>query len=778
MIAMYKNENNERPIAIGNIYIICYLKQILRYLKPIIIEHFGGKQRCMDENGCEKIIKAIQLKFDLNKECVDPEKRCDIAVLDNQNAFNSVNRLLGLNEIRKHNTLKILLPAILKRYKKSSKLSFNTVDGVKQIIAESGVQQGDIIGTFFYGMAIHPLIKKLADIIGPENLIQFYVDDSNFAAPFDKMILVIDAIIEYGPEYGFFLNFDKGSYVLAECPSTEEAIRRQDILVSKGFKRDLIHIHSSNGGDPLKYGGIVLGAKFGDPPFIKNQLQKEIDENSRITQQIIEYDCNHLKNILIRSCFIPKINYLSRVQYSNDSEQLLLSFENNKKLLLGSSVSVHGIYPLSEESYSLAQLDYDKGGLSYQDSIITQKAAHIASLLDTKEELLKLFPNLEDLLINPLPSYTMLNDFNNAVQSIKAIDNSFNPSELTYIRGCSTQNQISDILKKNKQHQYINTLQDPKQLAFYHSCCDDKSSKAFFQSIPNGQHDTLTNLQNQVIMFNRLYLPDPLFCQGTYCDCQYKTDLCSAAGTFHSALHCPKGGGHIKLHNDLISEFSNILRFAGIRHKVEPLISSFQVHDPNTRKRPDLVITDPNFIPGNIDFNMDFTILSCITRNPTMNSAKVHSTKLAELARHYKITKYHPCTVEPFPIIWPGFMDKITEAFLDKLCSYIKQLDSIPFNNIKQFILKRLSFVLLKGFANNVIYNHRRLYNSFSDPIRNQDFSSENIIESTDLNRIINNNKNHFISNHINTNKTVIPCITSYHYTSRVQIGNGISLVH
>ena len=175
---------------------------------------------------------------------------------------------------------------------------------------------------------------------------------------------------------------------------------------------------------------------------------------------------------------------------------------------------------------------------------------------------------------------------------------------------------------------------------------------------------------------------------------------------------------------------------------------------------------------------MDFTILSCITRNPTMNSAKVHSTKLAELARHYKITKYHPCTVEPFPIIWPGFMDKITEAFLDKLCSYIKQLDSIPFNNIKQFILKRLSFVLLKGFANNVIYNHRRLYNSFSDPIRNQDFSSENIIESTDLNRIINNNKNHFISNHINTNKTVIPCITSYHYTSRVQIGNGISLVH
>jgi hypothetical protein len=76
-----------------------------------------------------------------------------------------------------------------------------------------------------------------------------------------------------------------------------------------------------------------------------------------------------------------------------------------------------------------------------------------------------------------------------------------------------------------------------------------------------------------------------------------------------------------------------------------------------------------------------------------MNNAKEHSIKLAEQARQHKIRKYNPCKVFPFPIIWPGFMDKETDAFLDKLCSYIKQLDSIPFNNIKQFILKRIAFV-------------------------------------------------------------------------------------
>ena len=47
-------------------------------------------------------------------------------------------------------------------------------------------------------------------------------------------------------------------------------------------------------------------------------------------------------------------------------------------------MSVHGIHPLSQKSYSLAQLDYEMGGLNFQDSIDTQKAAHIASFLSTK----------------------------------------------------------------------------------------------------------------------------------------------------------------------------------------------------------------------------------------------------------------------------------------------------------------------------------------------------------------------------------------------------------
>jgi hypothetical protein len=202
MIAIYKKENDERPIAIGNIYVICYLKQALRDLKPVMIDHFGGFQRCMDKNGAEIIIKIMKIKY-------ETDKTCDIAAFDARSAFDSVCRYLGLNEIRKHPNLKILLPALLKRYKKTSKLAFNTIDGVKQIIAESGVEQGDIAGTFFYGMAIHPLVRRLAEIIGPENIVQFFVDDSNFAAPFDKMIQIIDALFQYGPEFGFILNLDK-----------------------------------------------------------------------------------------------------------------------------------------------------------------------------------------------------------------------------------------------------------------------------------------------------------------------------------------------------------------------------------------------------------------------------------------------------------------------------------------------------------------------------------------------------------------------------------------
>ena len=160
---------------------------------------------------------------------------------------------------------------------------------------------------------------------------------------------------------------------------------------------------------------------------------------------------------------------------------MLLSFENNKKLLLGSSISVHGIYPLSNESFSLAQLDFERGGLGYQNSILTQRAAIIASFVDTREELLKFIPNLNDLLSNPLPNHTTFNDYKNAVHSITTeIDNTFNPSDLTYIRGCTTQYQISIKIKDHEQQEYINNIHDPQQLAFYHSCCQDKCSKLSF----------------------------------------------------------------------------------------------------------------------------------------------------------------------------------------------------------------------------------------------------------------------------------------------------------
>ena len=156
-------------------------------------------------------------------------------------------------------------------------------------------------------------------------------------------------------------------------------------------------------------------------------------------------------------------------------------------------------------------------------------------------------------------------------------------------------------------------------------------------------------------------------------------------------------------------------RHQSYQFKVEPSISSYQITDPNSRKRPDIVITDPNFIADLDKSNLDYTLRSPITGNPTMNNAKDHPMKLAVNARHEKVTEYLPSHVIPLVNIWPGLMDKETEALLDRLCSYIKQLDSLPLYNIKQFILKRIAFVLFKGFANNVIYNNRRLYLTLSE---------------------------------------------------------------
>ena len=95
LIALSKGDNDIRPIGIG--FTIRKLASLISMnrLYAFSDEHFKRFQYGMKSNGCETIIQSVSLKKKQNPSL-------DVFCLDAKNAFNSINRLTAIKEVKKN----------------------------------------------------------------------------------------------------------------------------------------------------------------------------------------------------------------------------------------------------------------------------------------------------------------------------------------------------------------------------------------------------------------------------------------------------------------------------------------------------------------------------------------------------------------------------------------------------------------------------------------------------------------------------------------------------
>ena len=182
-----------RPIGIGETARRIITKAILVVTRCDIQDAAGSIQLCAGQlAGCEAAVHSIRDAF--------LEDNTEAALLvDASNAFNSINRMSALLNIRH------LCPSISKILINCYRAPTNLFIEDDTIYSQEGTTQGDPLGMPMYALATVPLIRKL-----PTSVQQtWYADDAAGTGKIINLRTWWDEISRLGPCFGYNPNASK-----------------------------------------------------------------------------------------------------------------------------------------------------------------------------------------------------------------------------------------------------------------------------------------------------------------------------------------------------------------------------------------------------------------------------------------------------------------------------------------------------------------------------------------------------------------------------------------
>ena len=682
--------------------------------------HFKGTQYCLTSNGAEKIAHCLQA-------IIDADNTKDIFTPDANNAFNSLNLKHALYQIKLN--IPSILPYLREIYGKSSTAWYELLPNINpdsHIVAgihkEEGVDQGCVSASFLYSMGINPLLQDIKNILGNDGFVKFFADDGNLAAPTENMINVIKLMSSNGPSLGYTMNKTKGKYLMGRCTSEQEAIEKKNYLISLNFAPpDSIIIHPSNRQENNAiYGTVAVGTPIGTDAFIKNFMQKKLEELSIEVENITKIPDPQAKHLILKYSFSQKITFLLRTTSPSLNKNLISKFTDLKRKIFTNILG----RTISDIAWKQCSLPTSMSGLGYGDSALTSLVANIASIYDSKDEL----KNLVDIGLIPARS---LKKYSRCFSSLKTFNEYINPNPtpenphinsfpgLTSLRdGKSLQSTLMSKLREYSTNKYITDLTQSlpndqqglrKKIIHFNSLTGDLSSQ-WLNKCPTSDDFTFTSDQFRILLARRLLIPVHTFIPGSKCPCGKNLD---DAGN-HISSFCNKDRSLHTIHNNVLRTIDLAGRNQGLNLVMELSTFSSPTDDPN-EKRPDITIT--NWPTGNSIKIMDLAIT-----NPVSDSIQYSATpisldpeRLLKKREQQKIQKYRRLveskggTFEPLVIGTSGNITKTTSKLLRTICSEQDDINSTAHRYKYDYWMARISFSLQKSIANEIIIRSGRV---------------------------------------------------------------------
>ena len=281
LIALDKNPG-VRPIGIGDTARRIIAKALLSIAAPDIQDASGCQQLCGGQiAGIEAAVHATRSAFESDD--------CEAVLLvDATNAFNALNRMVALHNIRR--ICPSIATILINSYRSPTELF---VDG-DVILSQEGTTQGDPLAMAMYGLATIPLIRRLDGLCTQV----WYTDDSAAAGRLVQLREWWDKLASEGPSFGYYAN-----------PSKMWLVTKDDYL------EEASAIFADSGVNITSNGRPYLGAVIGSQEFAAEYVRSKVSDWSSKVALLGEIAKSqpHAAYSALTHGLLSKWTYLSRV---------------------------------------------------------------------------------------------------------------------------------------------------------------------------------------------------------------------------------------------------------------------------------------------------------------------------------------------------------------------------------------------------------------------------------------------------------------------------------
>jgi len=735
LIAIPKDQSDLRPLGLQSLdrKLICSALLNDTRFKKHNIDHFKNLQLCFQKRGCEEIIHFFSV-------LMQTQPSMSFLKLDGYIAYQNISRDYARLQIQR--TAPFASPLVDALYGDISQSFYMSDDGIITINSSEGCHQGCKLASWFYSMALQPLLEKIDTTIKDGNLeshnsVKALMDDIKIAADFEGICKSLRTVISDGPTVGYFLKKSKTVVTLGSCNGNIELASEQKRKLISEFELlpHNILIHPDDVAVDLKeetsklYGLKMLGSFIGSSAYVSEQLTAKGLKLNVEAEKLCCYPHIQDRLFLARLCFLPKGNYTFRTTTPYLSEGYLQNFEVQKKKIL---LSILGSTQnnMSDDTYKQCCLPTNKGGLGLQFTRESALSAFIASFIQAVPSLHKSFPLLfekddsEGLLSYNLSNtqYSLAQDLISSIEKINLIRGNEPELQIQSLSKLSLnkrlpdtendesfklQNHIYKIAVAGKFKELVDSNTDYRPfIAFLTSECNDFGG-TYLNSIPKNNVNKFNNAQFRAALQYRLFERQEVWVEGTICNCKSRTPL-DAFG-HHFANRCAKEGYRHAAHDKVARCLQEMFIALGQRVVLEPK-RLFQ----DSLMKPDII--SKNYPKANSQVIFDVTITEPSHSTNMHLSTATTEFKAGEEAHLRKMQKYGDIATEHgydfIPLVFEstGRPSNDVLKVLRTLFQNYREMYQIPHSvvaNMRKHWTCKLSATLQRSLADSIVQRSR-----------------------------------------------------------------------